>query len=456
MAPQRYPSRSGSRRSAGSGERTGRAAAASSLAASSPSTLLYMRVCIHRGAAEIGGNVVEVEHERARVVLDVGLPLTIALDDESLPLTIGGLVKPDNSLLGIIITHGHPDHYGLIGQVDPEIPVYVGAATARILAEAAFFSPMGARIRPTGQLADRKPFELGPFRITPFLVDHSAFDAYALLVEAGGRRLFYSGDLRGHGRKQGLFERLISNPPPHIDALLVEGTRIGEADPAVRGPASESDVEENALETIESASGLVLAMFSPQNVDRLVSIYRAARRAKRLLVLDLYGAAVAAATGATSIPQASWDGVRVYVPQAQRLLVKRTASFDRVRKIASTRIYAEELAASPQQYVVCFRQSMGRELERAGCLGGASAIWSMWPGYLRDPSGERLQAFLKAHAIPLVIQHASGHATAVDLARLVQALAPTRVVPIHTATPEAFAATVANVEIRSDGEWWPV
>ncbi|RDI73403.1 Metallo-beta-lactamase superfamily [Gaiella occulta] len=173
-----------------------------------------MRVCIHRGAAEIGGNVVEVEHERARVVLDLGLPLAAALDGESLPRTIGGLLKPDNSLLGVVITHGHPDHYGLIGQVDPEIPVYVGAATARILAEAAFFTPMGARIQPTGLLADRTPFELGPFKITPFLVDHSAFDAYALLVEAGGRRLFYSGDLRGHGRKHGLFERLITNPPP--------------------------------------------------------------------------------------------------------------------------------------------------------------------------------------------------------------------------------------------------
>jgi mRNA degradation ribonuclease J1/J2 len=73
----------------------------------------------------------------------------------------------------------------------------------------------------------------------------------------------------------------------------------------------------------------------------------------------------------------------------------------------------------------------------------------MWPGYLRNPSGERLKAFLKGQAIPLVIQHASGHATAVDLARLAQALAPTCVVPIHTATPEAFAATVANVGLRA-------
>jgi mRNA degradation ribonuclease J1/J2 len=49
------------------------------------------------------------------------------------------------------------------------------------------------------------PLEFGPFRITPHLVDHSAYDACALEVEADGRRLFYSGDIRAHGRKGALF-----------------------------------------------------------------------------------------------------------------------------------------------------------------------------------------------------------------------------------------------------------
>lgn len=415
-----------------------------------------MRVCIHRGAEAIGGNVVEIEHEGARIVLDAGLPLDATLDDEAVPSTMTGLKKRDESLLGIILSHSHPDHYGLMRQVDRTIPVYMGAATSRILSEAAFFTPMGANLEPAGLLADGRQFQLGPFRITPYLVDHSAFDAYALLVEAGGRKLFYSGDLRGHGRKRGLFERLLRNPPLGVDVLLVEGTRIGEKNSTIRGLASEVEVEESALATIASTSGLVLAMFSPQNVDRLVSIYRAARRGGRLLVLDLYGAAVTAATGATSIPQASWDGVRVYVPYSQRLLVKRTASFERIRAIGSKRIYAEELAAAPHRYVMCFRTSMGRELERAACLGGASAIWSMWPGYLHENSGKELQRFLGDHSIPLVIHHSSGHATAAALARLAHAVAATRVVPIHTTAPEAFAATVAGLEIRGDGEWWPV
>jgi ribonuclease J len=33
------------------------------------------------------------------------------------------------------------------------------------------------------------PFAVGPFTVTPILTDHSAFDAYMLLVEGAGKRL---------------------------------------------------------------------------------------------------------------------------------------------------------------------------------------------------------------------------------------------------------------------------
>src|SRR3546814_5454482 len=49
-----------------------------------------------------------------------------------------------------------------------------------------------------------KPFELGTFKITPFLTDHSAFDAHMLLIEVAGKRIMYSGDFRLHGRKSEL------------------------------------------------------------------------------------------------------------------------------------------------------------------------------------------------------------------------------------------------------------
>ena len=71
------------------------------------------------------------------------------------------------------------------------------------------------------------PSKSGPFLITPFLNDHSAFDAYSFLVESDGRGLFYTADLRGHGRKAALFERFLKTAPKGIDVLLMEGTTIG-------------------------------------------------------------------------------------------------------------------------------------------------------------------------------------------------------------------------------------
>ena len=58
-------------------------------------------------------------------------------------------------------------------------------------------------------------------------MDHSAFDAHGFLVEAGGKSVFYTGDFRGHGRKRKLLDRLIKKPPK-VDALMMEGTLVGE------------------------------------------------------------------------------------------------------------------------------------------------------------------------------------------------------------------------------------
>lgn len=415
-----------------------------------------MNVCIHRGAHEIGGSCVELEFEGARLVLDVGQPLEVSLDEEVVLPPVCGLTGGDPSLLGVLISHGHPDHYGLAGALHPDVPLYLGEATARILTEAAFFAPSGLALSPRGYLRDRETFRLGPFEITPYLIDHSAFDAHALLIEAGGRRLFYSGDLRAHGRKATTFERLIAKPPIPINCLLLEGTHVRRGAEPLGRQMTERDVEREALEVMRGCDGIVLALYSAQNIDRLVSLYRAARRADRTFVYDLYGAAIAAATANDKIPQADWEDVRVYLPGTQRRRVIETGEFERVQSVRAARIYAEELATRASKLVFSFRASMRGELERAGCLTGARAIWSLWHGYLEELSGRRLRQWFEQNGIPLAIIHASGHASVRDLQRLAEALQPTRIVPIHTAAPERFPDLFSNVALHGDGIWWSV
>ncbi len=412
-----------------------------------------MQVCIHRGAHEVGGSCIEVEHAGSRLVLDVGLPLDVGDADSALLPAVRGLKEGDPSIVGLIISHGHPDHYGLVAEMHESVPRYLGEATQRILKEAAFFTGGGTQITAREFLADRTPIQIGPFTVTPYLVDHSAFDAYALLVEAGGRRLFYSGDLRAHGRKSALFERLLAEPPRDVGALLLEGTNI-QAAPA-DGP-TERDVEERCVEVFRATDGMVLACYSPQNIDRLVTLFRAVKRCGRPLVMDLYAATMARTTGRDTIPQADWGGVRVFIPLTQQIKVKESQQFDRVDWVRKQRVFPEELASRAGELVMTFRGSMATDLDRAGCLEGAHAVWSMWRGYLDNASGAKLRDWLAARRIPLTILHSSGHASLADLQRFAAAINAQEVVPVHTRHATRYPGLFANVRVRADGEWWTV
>lgn len=237
--------------------------------------------------------------------------------------------------------------------------------------------------------------------------------------------------------------------------LLLEGTSIGR-EPATR-TLSEQDVERRCAELLRDTDGIVLVCYSGQNIDRMVTLHRAARRSGRRLVLDLYAAEIARATGRPdTIPQGDWDSVGVYVPRSQRIRVKQTAQLERADRVRARRLYPGDLAGQASQLLMTFRGSMRNEIETAGCLDGAHAIWSMWPGYLHQASTQPLLTWLEERGIPLTLLHASGHAGPDDLRRYAAAVGANQVVPVHTCHPERFAPLVENVHIRQDGEWWEI
>ena len=418
-----------------------------------------MRVRIHRGAHEIGGNCVELEAQGARLVLDLGRPLDIP-SGQTAPLPpVSGLETADDSLVGIVLSHAHQDHWGLLPQVGAHVPVYLGEAAHRILREGAFFGAGDYNVEAAGHLRDREAFSVGPFAVTPFLNDHSAFDAYSMLVEADGQRVFYTGDLRGHGRKAALFEKLLRRPPLNLDVVLMEGTHISPA--AADRPAgpTEADVEQQLVAAFRTCSGPVLVAASAQNIDRMVSVYRAARASDRVLVVDLYAARIAAATGHPSIPKPGFPAYRVWVPQRQRVRVKASGDFERVKAVRSARLYPEQLGAVGPRAVFLFRSSLAHELEQVLDLHTARFIWSLWSGYLASPYDAELSPFLARHDLEPVLIHSSGHASVTDLERFVVALKPRQLVPIHTFGGDRYAdlfSAHTAVAPHDDGVWWEV
>lgn len=416
-----------------------------------------MQVRIHRGAHEIGGSCVEVESHGSRIVLDVGKPLWAEWNEQvPLPLVAGLADGSDPSLAGLLISHPHMDHYGLIDQVDDRVPLIIGKEATALLKAAELFSSAGVELHPTGYLSDRMPLQIGAFTVTPFLVDHSGFDSYSLLIEADGRRLFYSGDFRGHGRKANLFTRLLDRPPLPIDVLLCEGTHIRREQATDEVPRSELDVELSLVKTMRETTGAACVVSSAQNIDRLVTVYRACKRTGRILVTDLYTATLAHEIGRSTIPQPGFPDYRVYIPNRQRVLVKQSGEFDRLEFIRGCRVFPEWLLANSGQVTLLMPSSTVPELLRANALHDGVVIWSLWPGYLREPSGARMRRTLDAAGVPLVLDHASGHASVTDLQLLATALRPGKVVPIHTEAGDRFDEYFADVETHRDGEWWEV
>ena len=258
---------------------------------------------------------------------------------------VPGFREADDSLLGVLISHPHQDHYGLARYVRPGVPVFIGEAAHNIMKAASAYVPDGQAFENPRFIADRKVLEIGPFRITPYLVDHSAFDAYSLLVEADGVRVFYSGDFRGHGRKGALFEAMIGHPPEDIDVLLMEGTTIGRTG-SDEGFATEADLEEEFTRAFRKTKGIHFVWTSSQNIDRLVTILRAARKANRVLIVDLYTAVVLEATGRDSIPQSDWRDVRLYTPQGQRRFIAKNELFADLGRHSANRVFPRTPARS--------------------------------------------------------------------------------------------------------------
>ena len=406
-----------------------------------------MKLRIHRGAREIGGNCIELCADGKTLLLDLGMPLSLP-DTADVPLPhIDGLVDGKNdNFLGVVLSHPHADHYGLLNKVAKSTRVFLGLDAQRLLRAALPFTDFGLELLDASTYRDRETFEVGPFRITPFLVDHSAFDAYSFLIEAEGRKLFYTGDFRGHGRKRSLLGRLLSEPYiKGVDVLLMEGTQLGREDHVIA--QTEFSLEDDIAQSISSTSGLVLACFSGQNIDRVVSFWKAARRAGRTFVADVYLAHILAALNRSSLPRPP-----VFLPAKMKSKLMREQNTSIVIPFRRRRIYPEQIAGRASNLVMMFRASMMEEFEGLNCLEGGKLIYSQWPGYL-DRDRVSIKAWCARCGLDLEILHTSGHADTQTLIKLAQAISATRVIPIHTDAPERLRDLISTATPINDEEW---
>ncbi len=406
-----------------------------------------MFLTIHRGTHENGGSCLEFETAGQRLLLDFALPL---LTREGRPLKVekgeklayGDLVAKglaphfpclqdggDGKPTAHLLSQGHLDRQGRSPWLPPDLPVHAGGVAKRLLElgrsfDKTAFDPAGLLV-----LEPRATLRLGDFAATPYPLDHASGEAFAWLVEADGKRIFYTGDLRTRGRNRGLFEGLVAGPPADIDYLVLEGAAL-EAE-STRYP-TEAAVEE-ALATAFEGEGLRAVSFSPLDVQRLLSVHAACRKAGKTLVIDPHTALVL-------------DGLRDFVPGLPEpgakngLLVffvpdartQKMAKDGRLARFEAGKLSLPEILAGASSLVIKDGAEARKILRNSGLLRGAAFVRS---------TGERSAAedsFWAENGVPVDAIHCGGGASTADMIRLVDALDPKAVIPNQTHYPDDF------------------
>lgn len=396
---------------------------------------MYLK--IHRGTGQIGGNLIEVGTASTRLMFDAGVNLP-PLDDPSYsdPVEVDGLTRGIAAFDAVFISHHHNDHCGLLGRILPDIPVWAGRETARILNVISDFTN-GPPSRVTNFFAgggNCLPCVIGDITVTPIGVDHSAYDAYMFLIQADGKNLLYTGDYRAVEEVPETVQRLLG-VAGKLDVLITEGTNIRYAQQAVgkstrRILQDEAMVEEEAAEVMERHNGTVFVLCSSTNEPRIRAIDAACKRTGRLPCHDLFLTTVRGELAQRDAckPQ-SFVASGVSPEKTPRIYPYFSRCFG-----ARQLVGAKSLARFPQAQTIFIRTSMLEFLERYLDARGAAnhaLIYSMWEGYKQTAPTQRLLAFCAEQGMELFSIHCSGHAYHHAIKGLIFRLDPTVLIPIH-------------------------
>jgi len=359
-----------------------------------------------------------------------------------------------SSEISLLLSHAHQDHYGLINYIDPDCNIYLSEATHKLIEPTNLFTYQEWTINNPHYFDSGESFTVGDINITPFLMDHSAFDAYAFLVEADGSSLFYSGDFRSHGRKSKAFDWFSHNVKTGVDYLLLEGTTLGRSDQ--RFP-TETDIENDLVSTFTNDKGPHLIYTSGQNIDRLVSIFRACRRTGKILALDFYIANVLktlSSYGRLPYPSKDFPEIKVFFPYRLARMISNQGKQELLYQFKDYKITKDQISDQAGRIVLTVRPSMQGDLDYIDNLAGGQFIFSMWKGYKKEQRTKEFIDYLSNRGLDEKHLHTSGHADQATLLRMVDILKPKNIVPIHTFEGDAYKNVFIgdNVIRINDGE----
>ena len=232
------------------------------------------------GSGEIGMNANLYHFEGSWLMVDLG----ISFPDDSMPGVdvvlpdISFIEKRRDQLAGLVLTHGHEDHFGAIPYMWSRLgcPVYGTAFTLALLRRKLAENGKNLDI-PMIELSPGMITEIGSFTVEMVGMAHSIPDPTALAIRCSAGTVLHTGDWK-FDEAPGLGEdtdskRLAEIGDEGVLAMIGDSTNA-----MVEGrTASESKAEEGLKQAIASATGRVAVTCFSSNVARIQSIIRAAQ-----------------------------------------------------------------------------------------------------------------------------------------------------------------------------------
>ncbi len=218
---------------------------------------------------------------------------------------------------------------------------------------------------------------------------------------------------------------------------------------------TEQELEESIIKKIQGFKAPILFQSSSQNIDRLVSFYRAAAKLGKLFVVDVYTANVLyelRQLGNNQLPYPSVDypNIKVFYPYRLTQKIFKEIGEEYAKRFSPYHMPKDKLCAEQNNIVMAVRPSMKRDLEIADLKNGLF-IYSMWSGYRDSLYQKAFEDLLVKTGFATDELHTSGHAAVSDIRRMISGLMPKQIVPIHTMMPQLFLDLSERVTLRADG-----
>ena len=395
------------------------------------------------GVGEIGMNLgvygYGPEDNRQWLIVDLG----VSFGGPELPGV--DLVMPDvtflenerPNILGLVVTHGHEDHFGAILDLWPKlkIPVYCTAFTAGLLDTKRELDYSSYDVPVTiFKAGDR--FELGPFSLEAIAVAHSIPEAVSLAIKTPLGTVIHTGDWKidvepslGAPTDEKRFRELGDDG---VLALVCDSTN------AMREGVSptEHDVSNSLAEIISNEKGRVAVTTFSSNVGRILSIARAAKEAGRQVLL--VGRSIKRSVSVAE-ELGYLDGIDAFLSEEDYPYIPR----DKIVMV---------LTGSQGEQRAALSKLSRDEMRSLALTAGDTVIYSSRsiPGNERaiiDTQNRLTDMGVKIITDHDALVHVSGHPRRSDLKKMYEWVKPDILVPVHGEALHLAAQTALGRQV---------